>query len=127
MPDGYVHVLAARKAAALRGGPVEFLESFKAGANGPDPLFFYRIWALRGGGEMYALSGRLHTEKTGAFLQELLRRALSPACQWYARGFLVHYAVDCVFHPFVYAMTEIEGAPYCIHEGHSFFESALDS
>lgn len=127
MPDGYLHVLCAKQAAAALSLTVEYPESYKAGANGPDPLFFYKIWALRGKGELYALSSRMHTQKTGPFLLELARRAKSPVCRWYARGFAVHYALDSVFHPYVAAMTEGHGAPYHMAEGHSFFESALDS
>ena len=127
MPEGYLHISVAMEAAARAGVPITSLESFKAGANGPDPLFFYKIWKLRGKGDMYALSQRLHREKTGQFLVELARRGAASVCRCYAMGFAAHYAADLVFHPYVAAMTEAKNAPYGMQGGHSYFETDLDS
>lgn len=128
MPEAYTHLRCAQAGAQLAQICPEDPEAFAAGANGPDIFFCYRCWlpADRRGQDLPALATRLHRQNTGAFLMQLLDRASTPAQRSYAMGYLTHYAVDTVLHPYVAAVTapgEVYGEP----GGHSYMEGALDS
>lgn len=128
MPEGYTHVKYANRAARLAGVEIAVPGAFALGANGPDPLFFYRCWlpAKYRKLNLHPLGNRMHDEKTGAFLQALLQSAKTRV-QWdYALGFLCHYGIDSTMHPFVEAMCR-EGKPYHVPSGHGFLEIGLDS
>lgn len=128
MPEGYTHVKYANRAAQLAGLEIRDPGAFALGANGPDPLFFYRSWlpAKYRRLDLHPLGTRMHEERTGAFLQALLKNAKTKT-QWdYALGFLCHYGVDSVMHPFVEAMCK-PGKPYGVVSGHGFLEIGLDS
>lgn len=126
MPDAYTHLRTARHAAALAG--IEPLESsaFLAGANGPDPLFVYRFWDPHPAVDLPALGQRMHHEKAGAFLLALARLAETPAQRSYAAGFVMHNTLDSLAHPYVALLTQ-KGGVYDIPQGHSYYESALDT
>ncbi len=128
MPEGYVHAFVAQAAAGRAGWPITCLPSFLAGANGPDMLFCFQVWKKRAARTMDlpGFGGRLHDERTGAFLQALHRHAETAAQKDYFLGFLAHYATDCAVHPYVVAMTK-PGMPYGRPGGHGYFEIALDS
>ena len=128
MPEGYTHIRTARQAAALAEYTPAVPKAFAAGANGPDILFCYQAWkpARRRTFDLPGLGGRMHDECTGAFLLELVRRAVTPAQRDYALGFLCHYAVDCSVHPYVVMITR-KGQLYGRKGGHGYFEIALDS
>lgn len=128
MPEGYVHAAVAQAAAKRAGWQISCLPSFLAGANGPDMLFCFQVWKKRAARTMDlpGFGGRLHDERTGAFLQALHRHAHTPAQKDYFMGFLAHYATDCAVHPYVVAMTQ-PGMPYGQAGGHGYFEISLDS
>ena len=82
-------------------------DAFLLGNQGPDPLFFVATvpWMLR-----YARVGhRMHDEKPTELLSALRRAAdILPAQERpigiaYIAGFVGHYALDSVVHPFVFA------------------------
>ena len=128
MPEGYTHVRTALKAIAAIHYKLESPVAFAAGANGPDTLFGFEAWKP-GKKRVYnlpELGNRMHEEKTGAFLQSMLRHVKTRAQIEYTLGFLCHYATDTVVHPYVYAMCE-KGMPYGRKGGHGYFEIALDS
>lgn len=128
MPEGYTHVKYANRAAKLAGLEIRNPGAFALGANGPDPLFFYRSWIPSAHRKLnlHPLGNRMHEEKTGAFLQALLKNAKTKT-QWdYTLGFLCHYGVDSVMHPLVEAMCR-EGKPYGVKSGHGYLEIGLDS
>lgn len=128
MPEGYTHVRTAQKAAVALHYKIQCPEAFAAGANGPDGLFCFEAWK-KGAKRRYnlpALGNRMHEEKTGAFLQSLVRHVHTRAQVEYALGFLSHYAADTVLHPYVYAVCQPGGA-YAGPGGHGYFEIALDS
>lgn len=128
MPEGYTHVRTARKAAAALHCKLQCPEAFAAGANGPDSLFCFEIWKSRNKRrfDLPGLGGRMHEERTGAFLMSLCRHVRTRAQVEYALGFLSHYATDTVVHPFVAAMCQ-SGQPYGIPGGHGLLEIGLDS
>lgn len=128
MPEGYTHFSIAQKAATAAGWQITSREAFAAGANGPDILFCYQAWrpAARRRFDLPGLGGKMHGERTGAFLQALSRYAATPVQQDYFLGFLCHYATDTVVHPYVEALTQGDGV-YSGKTGHGAFEIALDS
>ena len=123
MPSVYTHYLVARETYKLL--PPDLQESLRPhlslyffGAQGADFCFFYRFANPR----KRNLGSYLH-RKGGydAFrlLQHFSRR--DTALFAYALGFITHYAVDTVFHPFVYA---VSGKSLLLH---SRVEGALDA
>ncbi len=128
MPEGYTHSSIALKAAQAAGWNITSRAAFMAGANGPDMLFPYQGWrpAARRKVDLRAFGERMHSERTGAFLKALSKYAVTPTQRDYFLGFLTHYAVDTVVHPYVEAITKC-CAPYGGKAGHGAFEAALDS
>lgn len=127
MPDGYTHVVTAKKAMEKSGFKAASQLAFGAGANGPDPLFFHKVWKKNRSPNLLKLASRMHKEKTGAFLIALVKHADTPVKKSYAAGFLTHYATDKTAHPYVAFLTEGESAPYHMPHGHGFYECTLDS
>lgn len=90
---------AAQRAAALHPA------AFRWGLQGPDPLFFHKVYA---GSPLHRLGNRLHSEKTDELftlfaqaVHRLTGRAHDIA-EAYFYGFLCHYALDSAIHPYVY-------------------------
>lgn len=128
MPEGYTHVKMAAKAVNVAQVPLTSQRAFALGANGPDPFFFYQAWmpSRRRTWNLFEMGERMHREKTGEFLQCMLRHA-STRVQWdYTLGFLCHYGVDALVHPYVAAIQK-PGQPYYRPSGHGLFEIGLDS
>lgn len=132
MPSSYVHEQVALRAFAAFAG--SFGEqplhraAFLAGAQGPDPLFFYQVVSPGRNAPVSAWAQRLHTERTAAFLCALCREvdARDPLLTSYAWGFLTHYATDCTLHPFVYAHS-FDGSGRYRTENHGLLEAALET
>lgn len=126
MPEAYTHIRTAQRALHAAGFSMPHPAAFAIGAQGPDLLFCYRVWKKGRRPDLPALGGRMHHERTGAFLRALCRRAATESQISYAMGFLCHYATDCVLHPYVGAITQL-GQLYGKKGGHGYFEAALDS
>lgn len=127
MADNYTHRYNARNAIKLAGYAPRSLNSFIMGANGPDPLFCYQMYNPMRKYRLSKLGSVMHNEKTGIFLRNLFRLAQTDAQKDYCLGFLCHYTLDSVIHPYVNYVTTAYGSPYNIPSGHGYFESALDS
>ena len=84
----------------------EFPEAFRWGCQGPDPLFYRRLW--EGGGPWHPLAGRMHSEDTAGLFQAMadyvtgMKGWAREASAAYLDGFLCHYALDSAIHPYVY-------------------------
>lgn len=125
MPDVAVHASFGRE--VLASLPVEVRETivsepYTFALFGPDVWFMHQPWHRREG------RGRqMHTTKTGAFLTALLRRASACTCRKelfsYLAGFLCHYALDSVTHPYIIWTTTEE---HVFPRGHQSLEHALD-
>ena len=79
---------------------------FRWGLQGPD-LFFYR--RLLSGAPLHRLGNRMHDESTAALLAALARFCAAQGdplrrqrAEAYFYGFLGHYALDSVVHPYVF-------------------------
>ncbi len=128
MPDSYAHSHNALEAIKLINYTPRNLNALIWGANGPDPLFAYK--ALSGSTSTYdfnKLASVMHNEKTGLFLQTLFRLAQTNTQKDYCLGFLCHYSLDSFIHPYVEFVTNTYGQAYYIDNGHTFFETALDT
>lgn len=126
MPEAYTHIRIARAARAHSGVFVPCTAAFEMGANGPDPLFAYRLLDRRAPAPLAALGGRVHREQCGRFLRTLIFAAATPAQRSYALGFLTHCAGDALLHPYV-AFQEGPGGQFNRPHGHGFCEVAMDS
>lgn len=104
MAEAYTHLRIARAARGAFQLP-GCEEAYLLGANGPDPFFAYKILSKHKPVPLPEIGSRMHTERCGEFLTELLARSETPAQKSYALGFLTHYAADRVFHPYVAACT----------------------
>jgi hypothetical protein len=104
MPSAYFHEAVARRALERAGVPAFHEAEWILGAQGPDPLFFYRVLRPRLHRRAFGLSGAIHSRETGDFLCALIRLAgrADEGSKAYCLGFLSHYAADTTLHPFVY-------------------------
>lgn len=126
MPEAYTHIRIARAAQQWSAQPVPRPNAYEMGAQGPDPLFAYKVLSRHKPCDLAALGDRMHEEQCGAFLRSLVFRAFTPAQRSYALGFLAHYAADATIHPYVAALTS-PGGVFDRPCGHGFCEVALDS
>ena len=125
MPDIVVHAAFGREVkqalpeeirAKLADDPYTFA------LFGPDLWFLYQPWKRREG------RGRMmHTTKPGAFLMAVADRVKTSAAPddlfSYLAGFLCHYALDSVTHPYIIHLTEEK---YDFPRCHMSFEHSLD-
>lgn len=95
-------------------------EIFRYALMGPDPYQFYRFFLppLRHG--VNKRSHIMHTTKTGLFLMELAARSQSREVFSFLAGFLCHYAMDSISHPFICKMANSQGSM------HTAIEHKLD-
>lgn len=127
MPDNFAHQHNARVALEISGYTPRLIDCFIMGANGPDLLFYYQRYNPLRKYQLDKLGKLMHREKTGLFLKNLFTMAATDAQKDYCLGFLCHYAMDSIIHPYVNYATTAYGAPFNIPGGHAFFESRLDS
>ncbi|MGI5884793.1 MAG: zinc dependent phospholipase C family protein [Candidatus Spyradocola sp.] len=130
MAEFYAHERLAKAAAqdlAMAPAVYENFSAFLVGSNGPDPLFFRVIWRFEDGGfGVRKLGTHLHEERCGRFVRELVDQANTPAQRAYALGFLCHYALDQIIHPFVHWQCR-KGGDFSMEGGHGYLEEAMDS
>ncbi|NCB62951.1 MAG: hypothetical protein EOM52_04945 [Clostridia bacterium] len=106
MPNYYAHfkfgaMVLERLPAKMRQELEEERTAFDLGCLGPDPLFFYRPWAMKNPARAEAL--RMHKEPARTVFLRLHRAAETggPMARGYAAGFLCHYAMDAACHGYV--------------------------
>ena len=99
MPTAYTHQLIAEDASGAAKEAGVRLADYYFGAQGADPLFFYRFVVMRKNNP-----GRLlHTCGIYDTFSSMLDYARSrPEALGYALGYVTHCAADSVFHPYVY-------------------------
>ena len=127
MPDGYAHRYNGQCAMDIAKYKPRNYRAFVLGCSGPDPFYFYQMYNPLRKTSMDKLALRMHTENTGLFLQNLFRFAQTNAQKDYCLGFLCHYALDSVMHPYINYITTSYGHPFNREYGHQWFESSLDS
>ncbi len=114
MPASYVHQCVAQEACARLSlyGEEPLSLAVRAGAEGPDPLFFSLLPAP-GGPPSPKVGSLIHTQRTDEFLLALCDTCKdTELLRAFCCGFLTHYATDTTFHPFVYAHSLTEDGSY---------------
>ena len=126
MPDAAVHASFGKEVLSSltpRTRDTIVPEPWHFALFGPDIWFVHKPWIRREG-----RGRRMHTTRTGAFLTALVRRACVSACREemfsYLAGFLCHYALDSVTHPYIIYVTTEE---YNFPRSHMSLEHALDA
>ena len=110
--------------------------AFALGLQGPDVFFYYLPSYLLHKENLGALA---HDTDTGAFFAYLLesrkqfigKPRLLAVADAYITGFIGHYTLDCVIHPYVYAFTnydpENKKRNVDYFGQHAYFETELDT
>lgn len=134
MPNVIAHILSARRAlesnSALRGLVAEDIGAFYLGAQGPDPLFYYNLKLGHFRSDAVPEARRLHREETGRTFATLLQNAGDdPVLRSYVAGWITHYTLDSVAHPYIYWMSgcsqsKLRKPRYSFY--HQRFEADLD-
>lgn len=127
MPDSYAHKYNAQSALKIANYKPRNYQTFILGCNGPDVFYYYRKYDPFRKQNMAELSNLLHNHRTGLFLQNMFRFAQTNAQKDFCLGWLCHYALDSVMHPYINYVTTAYSHPFNIEHGHSFFESSMDS
>jgi len=109
-------------------GPVALIQSrlslYRWGAQGPDIWFYH--WMVRPLSKVHKWGNRIHAENVNLTMEGLLDCVLAAAGEEragrfaYFSGFLTHYALDSVGHPFVHSRC---GS----YRYHTMFEAELDT
>lgn len=115
MPDAWTHILCAED--AVKGIPyIKYRDIlinnkglYNFGAQGPDPLLYCKFYNPYQRKFMKSLSQVLHTAKTSEFLIFLIEslKKSNDSKEFerlfaYVSGFITHYALDTLGHPFIY-------------------------
>ncbi|MBQ9845530.1 MAG: zinc dependent phospholipase C family protein [Oscillospiraceae bacterium] len=127
MPDSYAHKYNAQCALKIANYKPRNYQTFILGCNGPDVFYYYRKYDPFRTQNMSTLSNLLHTNRTGLFMQNMFRFAQTNAQKDFCLGWLCHYSLDSIMHPYINYVTTAYAHPFNIDQGHSFFESSLDS
>lgn len=128
MPNIYAHYFTGIDAFALLPDHIAERidqDAYRFGLQGPDYLFYYNASPFRPNPRIAALGSAIHRRNVGEFLssmmdcvlQETGRRSFIAAS--YMAGFLGHYALDTITHPFVYYVTKTS-------KYHTMFETFAD-
>ena len=140
MPSLITHYLCGNKwlnqldQEAVKSLVMKYRQVFNVGTQGPDILFYYRIWPWYKTNGIDKIGSKMHSEKISEVFQEGLiyiqttkeNRDLLTA---YFLGYASHYALDSNTHPYIYYMTGFaeekgfKGQYSCYH---SMFEKAID-
>ena len=135
MPGFLTHYIAGK--AALQEASPEIREIIGAderlynlGTQGPDIFFYYLPGQLRK--RSRGIAQQMHLGNMGLFLAYMARLSKEAETEKdaifsFTAGFLMHYAVDCHAHPYVYAMVFNKNAPKIKNSAdHRRFETAID-
>ena len=126
MPTTYTHYRFGKDVLSclslpLRNSINEYRELFDIGLHGPDIFFYYRAMHKN---KVNQIGYRMHEEPASKFFlygKEVLKNApMKTAGRVYLYGFICHFALDSVCHPYIEKM---------IHERdvlHSEIETELD-
>lgn len=103
--------------------------TYTLGLLGPDIFFYYATEVVAARKNIGSL---MHTTKTDLFFKNMItyidihRGAAKDIAISYLCGFLSHYTVDCICHPYVYWMTDYLHKDRNYLEKHFRFESDMD-
>lgn len=129
MPAEYTHQIIAEKVYEKLPKEVRSrtgdLFSFDLGAQGADIFYFLHPFRRRNLGKIF------HNEKVYETFESFRKAAVNAdeTVLSYIAGYITHYAADCIFHPYVYSLTQkmIDAEPTRRVRWHSYIESDLDT
>lgn len=130
MPDAVTHCFlaeAAKDATNLSYLTTHF-DLMQIGSQGPDPFFYYHFlpWMPKNGANEVA--SRLHTESTKPFLELIISLAKDDESKAWVCGFLTHFALDTVAHPYVFYRTGLFNKETQENRGyHLMLERSIDN
>ncbi|MCL1862903.1 MAG: zinc dependent phospholipase C family protein [Defluviitaleaceae bacterium] len=135
MPGFLTHYIAGK--AALQGVSPQIQKIIRSderlynlGTQGPDIFFYYLPGQLRK--RSRGIAQQMHQNNLGLFLGFMAKVAKNSPNDRdtifsYIAGFIMHYAIDCNAHPYVYAMAFDKKAPKIKNSAfHRKFETAID-
>lgn len=116
----------------------EHISFYYLGAQGPDIFFYYNVWPWADGKSVNNLASILHKHNTQLFLIEsyhyihsissIKDREIMLA---YFYGFLSHYALDQISHPFIFYYSGVtdpkDNSTSLFKYEHKLFECSLDT
>ncbi|MFD2924378.1 zinc dependent phospholipase C family protein [Halobacillus naozhouensis] len=93
------------------------------GAQGPDPFFYYNFWPMFNNHDVPEVGMKLHKEKCGSFLLNIIQSGKSERnqSQAYILGFITHHILDRFTHPYIHYRAGYEG------NKHQVFEVIIDT
>lgn len=122
------HKLNSKK---LKQNLYENRAAYGLGQQGPDIFFYYLPSYLLHNRNIGAMA---HTRDTNAFFRGLLRSCRhftskhdQDIAAAYLIGFLGHYTLDTVCHPYIYAMTHYTEKSNDYFERHAYLETDIDT
>lgn len=129
MPAAYFHEVVARKVFSMIGSP-DFIKKhmsvYLLGSQGPDPLFVHQKLNPFTKSLLPLLASRMHNTHIAEFINSLVKKSKgNSVLTVYTLGYLTHYAVDRIVHPYVFSVTE-----NAVNKGkhsHDFLEAAFDT
>lgn len=124
-----VHTYRRMPDSAIKNNISRFQSPYKLGILGPDIFFYYatEVVAARKN-----IGSTMHTSKTDIFFKKCIEYAISQEdeagiiCISYISGFLTHYTLDCLVHPYVYWMTDYNHKTKDYLEKHFSLETDID-
>jgi hypothetical protein len=134
MPGFLTHYIAGK--AALQGCSPQVRERvsdsrlYNLGTQGPDIFFYYFPGQIRK--RSRGIAQEMHLGNLGLFLAYMARLAREEKSEKdtlfsYTAGFIMHYALDCNAHPYVYAHTFNKNVPKIKNSAdHRKFETSID-
>jgi hypothetical protein len=138
MPAAITHYLHAERVMEIlekseKIEPVQ-RQAFLWGAQGPDFLYYHRILPWQQGASLKEYGGKLHRDDP-ALLFDAMREYYCASANdrillFYLYGFICHYSLDRICHPFVYFGTQIlldKNSDQNKSSIHSQIESYLDT
>lgn len=135
MPGFLSHYIAGKAALAELSADIRekiFADErlYNLGTQGPDIFFYYIPGQMRR--RSRGIGQEMHGRGLGLFLGAMARLAKNADAEKnlifaYTAGFVMHYALDCNAHPYVYARTFDENSTRIKNSAaHRKFESAID-
>lgn len=136
MPGFVTHYLFGRDTyhklshTAFKSNLYQNRKAYGLGLQGPDLFFYYLPSYLLHRCNPGAIA---HDGASGPFFESLLMTCLSfssdddrAIAEAYLAGFLGHYTLDTVCHPYIYAMTDYHGREKDYFSRHAYLETDID-
>ncbi|ALX48723.1 zinc dependent phospholipase C family protein [Lentibacillus amyloliquefaciens] len=114
MPNIWTHILFCENVMDSVKDPNSYLQQeayMKLGAQGPDPFFYYNFWPWINNESVTNIGLKLHTDKCGEFLLDMIEKAsdMDSQTQAYVFGFTTHHILDRNTHPYIHYRAGYEG------------------